>query len=180
MSVSVQLIPQELAKSLIYDIACIRIKVFREFPYSYDGSVEYEVQYLGRYFKSKNAKFITAKDESSGKIVGVATVIPLIEEETFVQKPFLDVGMDLQKICYFGESVLLPEYRGQGIGHKFFNERERYALSLPHINVTTFCAVKRPENHPLRPSHYKPLDAFWKTRGYQKQESLVTSLNGKM
>jgi len=37
-----------------------------------------------------------------------------------------------------------------------------------------FCAVVRPEDHPLRPKDYVPLDAFWQKRGYAKADGLVT------
>jgi GNAT superfamily N-acetyltransferase len=35
--------------------------------------------------------------------------------------------MDLSRIFYFGESVLLSQYRGQGVGVRFFEEREKAA-----------------------------------------------------
>ena len=66
---------------------------------------------------------------------------------------------------YFGESVLLPEYRRQGIGHAFFDHREAAARRWG-ADKASFCAVVRPEDHPARPADYTPLDAFWRRRGY--------------
>ena len=35
------------------DIASLRLKVFKDFPYLYDGNIEYEHKYLERYSLSK-------------------------------------------------------------------------------------------------------------------------------
>ena len=81
-------------------------------------------------------------------------------------------GYDLADICYFGESILLPEYRGQGVGREFFLRREAHARQIG-AKIATFCAVDRPEDHPLRPPGYLPLDAFWHRRGYEPVEGLT-------
>jgi len=32
--------------------------------------------------------------------------------------------------------------------------------------MAAFCSVRRPEHHPLKPADAKPLDTFWRNRGY--------------
>lgn len=175
MSIKVHTVSKDFAREHLAEIAALRIRIFRDFPYIYDGSVDYEVKYLDRYFKAANGTFILAIDENAGKkIVGVATALPLAEEEDFIKKPFIENGKKIDEFFYFGESVLLPEYRGQGIGHAFFDAREKVALSFPEIKVTTFCAVQRPADHPLKPANYQPLDGFWQKRGYQKDNQLTS------
>lgn len=175
MSIKVHVVSKDFARLNILEIAALRIKVFRDFPYIYDGSIDYEVKYLDRYFKAPNGTFILAFDENKGnKIVGVATALPLAEEEDFIKKPFIKSGYKIEEIFYFGESVLLPEYRGQGVGHAFFDEREKVALSFSQVKMTTFCAVQRPVDHPMKPAGYKPLDEFWIKRGYQKNSTLTS------
>ena len=102
--------------------------MFRAWPYLYKGTLAYERQYLPRYAEAKTGTLIVAEDD--GKIVGASTALGLDEEDDFVQEPFLDAGMDLTRIFYFGESVLLPDYRGQGIGVRFFEEREAAARPM--------------------------------------------------
>src|SRR5690606_21758489 len=104
---------------------------------------------------------------------GACTALALEEEADFVQAPFLEAGMDIGEIFYFGESVLLPQYRGQGIGVRFFEEREAAAREFGYP-VCCFCAVARPEDHPLKPEDYVPLDNFWRNRGYEKRPELVS------
>ena len=146
-------------------LAQLRISVFREWPYLYDGSLEYEAEYLSRYVAADGAVIVGAFDDD--KLVGAATGEPMAHEVEAIRKPFEAEGYDLSNLFYFAESVLDPAYRGQGIGHRFFDEREKHARALG-FSQTAFCAVIRPEDHPLRPESYRPLDGFWESRGYRK------------
>lgn len=161
--------------SVFDQLAEIRIQVFIEFPYLYQGSVEYEKKYLKRYSNSSRGLLIALYD--GHKIVGAATALPLMDEEDFVKKPFLKQNLDISKIFYFGESVLLPTYRGRGLGNIFFNERENFARSFPEFTTTTFCSVVRSENHARRPKNYKPLDGFWEKRGYRLQSHIKSQFS---
>ena len=64
--------------------------------------------------------------------------------------PFAAAGFDLADTFYCGESVLLPDYRGRGVGHRFFDLREAQARKIGR-RWCCFCAVIRPDDHPLRP-----------------------------
>ncbi len=159
--------------SFIDDLAELRCRVFREYPYLYSGDLNYEREYLAHYTESKNAFLVIAKYED--QIVGVSTCLPLVEADPAFQDPFRAAGYDLSKIGYFGESVLLPEFRGLGVGHRFFDLREQWAQK--HLfTIATFCSVIRPDHHALRPKDYRPHDEFWKKRGYQRHDELIARL----
>ena len=153
-------------------LAMLRIAVFRDFPYLYEGTLEYELDYLKTYAASERSLVFAAYDGE--KMIGATTCIPLIDETEEVQAPFLAAGIPLSTVFYFGESILLPAYRGLGIGHRFFDARESHAAKFVTYRLTCFCAVDRPADHPLRPASYRPLDDFWAKRGYQKEPSLTT------
>jgi GNAT superfamily N-acetyltransferase len=70
----------------------------------------------------------------------------------------------------------LPEYRGQGIGVRFFEQREAAARAHGYAQAC-FCAVVRPDDHPARPKNYAPLDGFWKMRGYEKRPDLTAQFS---
>ncbi|GGD41304.1 GNAT family acetyltransferase [Emticicia aquatilis] len=156
--------------SVFDELAQLRITVFRAFPYLYEGSIAYEKEYLKVYCSSANAFLFAVYDGT--QMVGATTCIPLLDETTEVQEPFINAGIDLSSVFYFGESILLPQYRGLGLGHRFFDEREAHARNFKTCKMTCFCSVVRPENHQLKPVAYQPLDAFWTKRGYQKEPSL--------
>lgn len=156
------------------DLAALRIAVFRAWPYLYEGSLDYERGYLARYDAARSGTLIAAFD--GDRIVGAATALALREEFDYVQAPFVAAGLPLGDIFYFGESVLLPEYRGRGIGVEFFRQREAAARAFDYP-VCCFCAVQRPDDHPMRPKDYLPLDAFWTRRGYRKRPDLVSTFS---
>lgn len=161
----------------IAELAHLRITVFREFPYLYDGDTDYESRYLRTYIESPGSVIVLVLDGE--RVVGASTGLPLAHETVEFRQPFVDHGYPLERVFYFGESVLLPEYRGRGLGVRFFEEREAHVRELGAIRRqafewTTFCAVARPADHPRRPANYLPLDAFWERRGYTRHPELRT------
>ena len=157
-------------------LARLRVTVFAEFPYLYDGDDGYETRYLETYRKSEGAIVVGAYDGE--RLVGAATGTPMLQHEAEFAAAFDGLGYDLAKLFYCGESVLLPLYRGRGIGHAFFDAREAHARGLGATHCC-FCAVVRPADHPARPAGYRPLDAFWEKRGYRKLDGVTATYRWK-
>ena len=158
------------------DIARLRIAVFREYPYLYDGDLAYEERYLRDLCESPRGMVALALD--GGRVVGASTGLPLADEPEGIRRPFGEAGFVVERIFYCAESVLLPSHRGQGIYRRFFAERERYASSRGFF-VATFCGVERPANHPRRPPGYLPLDGIWTRLGYERRPDLRTTIAWK-
>ena len=152
------------------DVARLRIEVFRAWPYLYDGDAAYEEAYLQTYRDSEDAILVGAFD--GARLVGASTGTPMADHAEDFAAAFADQDVPLSDIFYCAESVLLPDYRGQGIGHAFFDAREEHARALGH-RYSAFCGVQRPKDHPLRPDDYQPLDPFWRKRGYAPLEGAV-------
>lgn len=171
---------REIAEALPV-LAGLRIKVFREWPYLYDGSLDYEQSYLASFAKAEGAVIVAASD--GDRIVGAATAAPLGGHTSAFIPLFAKHGFDPDRIFYFGESVLLEQYRGQGIGHRFFDLREQAARNASGLGGafthTGFCGVVRPADHPLRRPEYRPLDPFWIRRGYAKVDGMIGSYSWK-
>lgn len=108
------------------------------------------------------------------QLVGAATAAAMSDHAPEFAAPFRDRGMDIGAIYYFGESLLLPQWRGHGIGHAFFDRREAKARNLG-FSLAAFCAVVRPPDHPARPKGYSPLDPFWRKRGFAPADGLIGS-----
>jgi GNAT superfamily N-acetyltransferase len=158
-------------------VAKLRVAVFREWPYLYDGSEAYEQDYLAGLAAAANSVIVVARD--GAEIVGVATGAPLPDHTDEFVPLFRDRGFEPERIFYFAESVLLPTYRGRGIGHAFFDHREAVARRAVGpagaYSHAAFCGVVRDEADPRRPAVYRPLDDFWTKRGYAKVEGLIGS-----
>ncbi len=150
-------------------VGTLRLRVFREYPYLYEGTLEDEEQYLSTYAGSPTSLIVLVMDGENA--VGATTCVRMNEGDAAFAASFERAGMVTSAVCYFGESVLLPAYRGRGLGKAFFQYREEHARELG-CTVAAFCAVDRPSDHPLRPADYRPLDTFWQAQGYQKHPEL--------
>lgn len=161
----------------IPDLARLRITVFRDFPYLYDGTTEYEENYLQTYLNTADSIAVLALD--GDRVIGASTGLPMADETAEFQQPFIELGYDPAKVFYCAESVLLKEYRGRGVYKHFFTGREGHARQLGRFDWCCFCGVQRPLDHPLRPADFVPLDAIWSKFGYVKHPELRTSYHWK-
>lgn len=152
-------------------LAAVRTRVFSDFPYLYAGDLNYERNYLNTYFSSEHSFIVIVLD--GDQVVGASTAIWLPEADGAFQKPFLEKGIHPREVCYYGESVLIGDYRGFGVGKAFMQRREEFARSLPGVKIAAFCAVQRPKDHPRRPLDYRPLDEFWKATGFEPQPDMI-------
>lgn len=155
-------------------VAALRIEVFRAWPYLYDGDIAYEREYLEAYIGSNDSVFVLAFDGDA--VIGASTGLPLADDSAEFRAPFETRGLDVGKVFYLGESVLLSQYRGCGIGHAFFDHREAHARSLGYFDTAAFCAVDRDAEDPRRPAEHRGNEAFWSKRGYARQPGMTTEL----
>ncbi len=68
-------------------VAALRIRVFRDFPYLYDGSLAYEANYLRTYVESDTAVCVLAL--AGERVVGASTGLALSDETEAFRRPFL-------------------------------------------------------------------------------------------
>lgn len=163
MTLRTEVLTGDALETALDAVAGLRITVFRDWPYLYDGSLEYERTYLQVYLDSPETVLVGAFDGDT--LVGAATGTPMADHSEDFAQAFADTDYDLADVFYCAESVLLSSHRGQGIGHRFFDLREAHARHLG-FRYAAFCSVIRPADHPLRPLNYQPLDPFWRKRGY--------------
>ncbi len=97
-------------KKHIEDLGCFRIEIFKEYPYLYDGDMQYEKEYLSRYLKSIESILILLKDSQG--FVGACTGIPLKDEDTEFIKPFQENR--IEEIFYIGKIMVRKDSRGKG------------------------------------------------------------------
>ena len=160
-------------KTVLGALGELRIEVFRDWPYLYAGDLDYERRYLAAFVASPRARVVAACVGET--LVAAATALPLADEHEALRAPFEHRGDDVGRIFYLAESVLLPAYRGRGIGHAFFDEREAAAREAGFTRAV-FCAVLRSVDDPRRPADARDLEPFWRKRGYVPLDGLVCRL----
>lgn len=172
MSVRLEVLPRGPALDRLLDpLADLRIEVFRDWPYLYDGSRDYEAWYLARFAAAEGAILVAAFD--GDELVGASTGLPLAGEHADFTAPFTARGFELDRLYYGAETVLRRRYRGQGLYRRFFERREAHARSLGSFEHLVFCGVVRPADHPLKPAGAVPLDPVWRRFGYAPMEGVT-------
>lgn len=156
-------------------VANLRISVFAEWPYCYRGSLDYERKYLQSLANSQDAVVVVARE--GDRIVGASTGMRLTDAPDASAADFASHGYELARGYYFGESVLLPAFRGQGLGVGFFAHRLHHAQRCERYDFATFCAVVRAPDDPRRPTGWLPLDDFWRARGFAPVPGLECQLS---
>ena len=170
MTIRIEVATGDAIARYIDALAALRIAVFRDYPYLYVGSDDYERHYLAAYASSPASTAVIALD--GDRVVGASTAMPLALHSDDVVPPLVRAGYQPDHVYYFGESVLEPAYRGHGLGSRFFDERERRARDLGY-RTATFCAVDRPPGHPRRPPDYIPPGALWQRHGFVRRPDIV-------
>lgn len=169
-SLSVRTVIGEAIGTHSADIAHLRIAVSRAWPYLYEGDASREVERLRPGVECWRSVAVLVFDGST--LVGAAMGLPLAAAPMGVQEPFAAAEIDVRRVFLLGESVLLPAYRGRGLGHRFFDERESHARILGGFELTAFCTVDRTADDPRRPPFGRSHESFWRKRGYRPREDL--------
>ena len=179
--------------AVVDELARLRIAVFRDWPYLYDGDAAYEARYLAGYASNPRAIVVAVRavepdgvgkgggegageGDGAGRLVGAATGMPLADHDAALVDAVAGAGLDPSTLFYCAESVLLAPWRGRGLGHRFFDEREAHARRLG-FERACFCAIVRPDDHPARPADARSLVPFWEARGYRALPGAVAHLS---
>jgi GNAT superfamily N-acetyltransferase len=155
----------------INDIAVLRITVFREYPYLYDGDMPTEVDYLSGYSSSKNSVLIFVKDGE--KTVGAVSGKPLADMEELLLVPFAQHHLSVQDIFYLGEIMLLKEYRGKGIGYQLYRKFEDVVKQKKQYQKMAIAEIGRQDQDPRKPKNYIPGRVFWQRLGYIEYPEMI-------
>lgn len=176
MSLSIRVLTGAALHAVLDDVARLRVSVFREFPYLRDAAFDSERGSLGTYEHNDDAVLVGAFDED--RIVGAATGAPMEDHAEAFGDAMERAAIPIARAFYLAESVLLPGYRGRGVGHRFFDLREAHARGLGRA-WTVFSAAHRPDDHPLRPPDHRALSPFWRARGYAPLPGIVARARWK-
>ena len=76
MTVVIEALRGEAARAVLPAVAALRIEVFREYPYLYEGSRDYEERYLAPYATGRSV-IVVARDGDD--VVGASTALPLLD-----------------------------------------------------------------------------------------------------
>ena len=173
MSITEHILTGTAVEDFLNDIASLRIEIFREFPYLYDGRREDELHYLKLYSVTPESFVIIINDGE--KVAGAATGMPLCHETTELVEPFSGTSYPVDEIFYVGELLFYPEHRNRGMGMQLVRMVEEQIRSYSTYRYLTCATVVRPDDHPMRPTDYIPIDRFLAHTGFSLLPGITTS-----
>ena len=159
------------------DLASLRINIFREYPYLYDGLREDELKYLRLYMVTPDAFVISVND--SGNMVGAATGMPLRYEHDGLITPFKGTSYSVDELFYVGELLFDPEYRDCGLGIRLLEHLVAHVRSLGNYRYLTCATVVRPDYHVRCPESYIKINRFLARTGFILLPGVTTSFAWK-
>lgn len=145
------------------DLAGLRLNIFREYPYLYEGKIEDERCYLADY-AAKGCALLACDGE---RVAGAITGMPLADESAAFVKPFFAAGLVPEDYFYIGELLLHKQYRGQGLGSRLLANLEQLVGKQGRYHRYCFATVVRPDEHHLRPLEFIPIERFSIRHGYR-------------
>lgn len=170
--IDVEIINGEELPSFVDLLMEWRLSYFREFPYLYEGSREYEERYLSGFVSHHESILVVARED---KVCGLLSALPLLSEfEIAAEVDSLCAALNVpaSEVFYIGEVVVDKECRGTGVARRLIAEAERHAVSHSY-RACCLLSVVREEDHPLRPQNYRSSDDVWRKLGYVRS-SVIT------
>jgi len=174
----IKVIAPEDIHSYVEDIARLRVTVFKEYPYLYDGNFDDELLYAQKFVNSPNSLVCLLFDKN--KVVGALTGLPLAYEDVLIRDTWeQNSNTPLSSVYYFSEMLMYSEYRKHGYGSKLFVTGENCVKQYSSFDTITLITIHRNNNHPLQPTSYKPLDHFCEIHGYTKHDDITCIISWK-
>jgi len=166
MTITIEILIGKNASEYIEYVSHLRINIFKEYPYLYQGDLEYEKKYVADYTLHNQAMIAIAKID--GLIAGISTGIPVISDSKIAQdvkEIFTKQKTEAEKYYYYGEIMILPEFRGKGLATKLYSAQDKIIKEwgFEHACILT---VIRENDHPLKPKCYNSPNSLWKHLGF--------------
>lgn len=168
-----QLLTGAAIADAVDDLATLRLEIFPEYPYLYQGRREDELAYLNSYAEAPDACVILACDGLA--VIGAATGMPLIHEDAQMRDAFAGTIFPLDEVYYVGELLFRPAYRNCGLCRKLLDQMENRIRSLGCYRHLTCATVERPDDHLLRPRDYIPITRFLTRTAFVRLSGVTTS-----
>ena len=155
------------------ELATLRLAIFAEYPYLYDGERADELAYLRGYADAPDACVLLAR--AGGTAIGALTGMPLRHEDLLLREAFAGGAFDLAESYYVGELLFLPAWRNRGLGQTLLARLEEQVAALGRYRTLTCATVERPDDHPLRPQGYIPIGRFLARTGFMPLPGVTTT-----
>lgn len=159
--------------SYIQTVSEMRIKEFENYPYLYKGNFEYEKNYMTGFANDPKSCLGIAKNGDT--IVGISTGMPLKSDAEILKDAELvykKADKDPTLYYYFGEFIVHPQFRGQGISKQLAIDMEAFAKNYGFSKICLLTVI-RSVNDPRKPTNYIGTDHVWRALGFTTDQQTI-------
>lgn len=151
-------------QSVIELLAQWRLTIFKEFPYRYVGNLQFEKKHLQSYANNPQSVFAIAL--LNNEIVAISTGIPLGDKSLReMQVAFQQQHKDIEPYYYYGEVLVSPMHRGQGLAKKLYRAQDEVIKNMGFEKVAIMTVIR---DEPIA------TDALWPHLGFQKNNIILS------
>lgn len=146
-SIAIETLKGKQLVSHLSELAKLRLTVFREYPYLYEGNLDFERHYLSLFANSEDAFLAIAKE--GNKVIAAISGFPLDCAQKEIRNAFTHYPMSTKEIFALCEIVVLKEYRSQKIGTLLYREFENQLSSSRYKKIVLWQVIKS-QNDPKK------------------------------
>lgn len=161
------------SKKYFEDFARLRIEIFREYPYLYEGTVENERNYIENYLSNPQSRIFVLFD--GDKICGMLTTVPMSGEYQDIIASFEKTGLKSSESFYLGDMILQKEYRNRKLFPIFFNAALEHAKCKGFKTLSLMCIVCKDADWG-RPAEFRDVVRLCEKIGFTKIDGGVIEL----
>lgn len=174
-TIRMEVVQGEAIHAYVKDITDLSLIIYREYPYLYEGTEEEYLPHIQHYAQPESVACLLFDNE---KTIGVAIGLPLKAMRDNYKRPLLnsDVYINIDSVFYLGEILLLPEYRGRGLGKQMYLKFEEMVRKKENFKSICLSKISELESHPRMPAQYKSLDTFWAKLGFKRLNNVHFSV----
>ena len=145
--------------------ARLRIEIFSEYPYLYEGATKGEQAYLSTYLRTPRARILGLFE--GAHVGGMATMAPLDACEDFAEDVVKATGLAPKTCLYVGDIIFEPRYRGRGLFNVCFNAAEDWGRAHGFSHIVA-AAIRTSPTDAGRPQDYRPIAGLFARVGLEK------------
>ena len=164
-NISLKILHNKDITPFITDIAKLCNKVFYEYPYLCDGTVEEYSPYFQECANSQKSVAVLLFDDT--ELIGLAIGMPfkaMHESSPETAEPF--TNHNVSAAYYLGDMVLDKQYRKKGYGRLLYTNFENTVKSMSTFDTMYLCKINESNDHPLKPDGYSTLEPMWRKFGF--------------
>lgn len=173
-SITLEVLRGKELLSNISKLTKLRLAIYQEYPYLYEGNSAFEESYLSLFANSNESMLIIAKDNH--QIIGAISGLPLDMAQKEIREVFIQSEIEIKDYYALCDVIVLKQYRSKGVGSILCEEFLKQLQKKKRYKKLVLWQIVKAPDDPKRPKSYFSPDGFWQKLGFIKNPGLMCFL----